>query len=222
MNKNNLEKIIEPQDEKKNSLSHKPKRHSRVETLPQSHFSLMSFLTGTIFLGLFFVSIWFLFKYSKYSTDAIIAQDMQSLQQIFREIDKDCKIIDFEHAKNYVDFLTVKEFIGSQVGAMNITYPKNWKGPYLKHNPTVLEQQYIVLKNKKNYYLVPGDGVVLANGKTIGTDILLNEKSDIEALLQDPKGLKSSQGPLAVKVEIGGTYFKKVLQPPLSYETLEG
>lgn len=221
MSKSNSEKIIVQQDEKKSLATHRSKRPIQADK-STSHFSIMSFLTGSIFLGLFFVSIWFLFKYSKYSTDAIIAQDMQTLQQIFREIDKDCKIIDFEHTKNYIDFLTVKEFIGSQVGAMNITYPKNWKGPYLKHNPTVLEQQYIVLKSKKSYYLVPGDGVILANGQTIGTDIILNEKADIEALLQDPKGLKSSQGPLAVKIEIGGTYFKKVLQAPVSYATLEG
>lgn len=211
---------MKSQEEKSSASVHKSKRSIKPDR--STHSSGVSFFAVAIILGLFVVSVWILIKHSKYSTDAIIVQDMQTLQNIFKDIDKDCKIIDFEHTKNYIDFLTVKEFIGSQVGAMNITYPKNWKGPYLKHNPTVLNQQYVVLKNKKNYYLVPGDGVVLANGQTIGTDIILNEKSDIEALLQDPQGLKSSQGVLVVKIEIGGTYFKRVLQAPVSYATLEG
>lgn len=220
MSKNNLDTPVKKQVEASSESLHKSKK--RVMTAESEHTSKFPVFAFLIVLGLLLVSVWFLLRQSKFSTDATIVQDIQILQQIFRDIDKDCKIIDFEHTKNYVDFLTVKEFVGSQIGAMNLTYPQNWKGPYVKHNLKVHEQQYLILKNKKGYYLVPGDGVVLANGQTIGLDIVLNEKSDIESLLQDPQGLKSSQGLLAAKIEIGGTYFKKVLQAPLSYMTLEG
>lgn len=166
----------------------------------------------TVFMSLFFISVWTFLRFSHYSTDTVIVQDLQNLQKIFKEIDKDCKIIGFEHTKNYIDFLTVKEFVGSQIGSMNVTYPRKWKGPYLKRTPTVNEQQYFILKNKNGYYLVPGDGVVLANGKTIGKDLMLDETSDIDALLQNSAALKSSQGLLAAKIDIesSSSMVKKV------------
>lgn len=211
MNKNN---VVKKQDEKISARSHKDNHGVKVEKARGK--SVVPSLAAVVTLILFIVSLWVLFKKSKYSTDAIIVQDIQVLQQIFERINQDCKIIDFNHSKNYIDFLTVKEFVGSEVGSMNLAYPKNWKGPYLKHNPTVLEHQYIVLKNKKNYYLAPGDGVVLANGQAIGNDIILNENSDIDALLQDSQGLKSSQGALILKIETDGSYLKKELQAPLN------
>lgn len=165
-----------------------------------------------VFMSLFFISVWTFLRFSHYSTDTVIVQDLQNLQKIFKEIDKDCKVIGFEHTKNYIDFLTVKEFVGSQIGSMNVTYPRKWKGPYLQRTPTVNEQQYLILKNKNGYYLVPGDGVALANGKIIGKDLILDEKSDIDALVQNSNGLKSSQGLLAAKMEIGSSSMVKKVQ----------
>lgn len=211
MDKNNLDNVIKTQSESKRDA--KAKNVARKSGIP--------ILTAAIVFVLFVLSLWVLFKHSRYSIDAIIAQDVQKLEQVFKEINKDCKIIDFEHTKNYIDFLTVKEFIGSQVGAMNITYPKKWKGPYLKQNPTVLEQQYVVLKNKKTYYIVPGDGVVLANGKTIGVDIILDGKSNINVLTQDLNALKSSHGALVAKVEIGGNYLKNASESSSVKKSLE-
>ncbi len=166
----------------------------------------------TVFMSLFFISVWTFLRFSHYSADTVIVQDLQNLQKIFKEIDKDCKVIGFEHTKNYIDFLTVKEFVGSQIGSMNVTYPRKWKGPYLQRTPTVNEQQYLILKNKNGYYLVPGDGVVLANGKTIGKDLMLDETSDIDALLQNSAALKSSQGLLAAKIDVesSSSMVKKV------------
>lgn len=170
-----------------------------------------------VFASLFVISLYMLFRQSNHSTDAVIVNDVQRLKQIIEEVNKDCKIIDLEHTKNYIDFLTVKEFVGSEVGAMNLTYPQNWKGPYVKDNPTVQQEQYIILKHNNGYYIVPGDGVVLGNGKKIGKDIILDESCDIEKLLQDPEGLKSSQGVLGAQIGIGGGYIQKVLQVPLRF-----
>ena len=183
----------------------------------QEYSTRMPLIAMILFAGLFVVSVFMLFRNTNYSADSLIVQDLQKLHKIFIEIDKDCKIIDFEHVKNYIDFLTVKEFVGSEVGAMNVSYPRNWKGPYLLDNPTVHEQQYIILRNKNGYYIVPGDGVTLANGKVIGQDIVLGEKTDMEKVLHDSAGLKSKEGILGVKIDVSGSYLKKILQAPLKY-----
>lgn len=175
------------------------------------------FIAIGVFITLFFLSMFMLFRQSAQVSDSVILHDVEHLHKIFETINTDCKIIDFEHEKNYIDFLTVEKFVGSEVGAMNLAYPQNWKGPYVKDNPTVQEQQYIILKNKAGYYLVPGDGVTLANGKTVGKDFVLNEKSDMETLMKDEQALKSSQGALAAKITVGGSYFKQVLQKPLRF-----
>ncbi len=170
-----------------------------------------------VFAALFAISLFMLFRQSKSTTDAIIVQDVVQLKQIIEGIDKDCKIIDLEHVKNYVDFLTVEKFVGSEVGALNLSYPDNWKGPYGNDNPTVQQQQYIILKTKDGHYIVPGDGVKLANGKVIGKDIVLDEQSDVDALLQSSDALKSEQGALGIKVDIGSNYIQKVLHAPMRY-----
>lgn len=204
----------------KNSVKPTKKRasqSSKTKNKKNSSKSYVPFTAMVVLLGLFVVSLFMLFRDSKHSADAVILHDLHRLHQIFESINQDCKIIDFEHTKNYIDFLTVKEFVGSEVGAMNLSQPGNWKGPYVKDNPTVHEQQYIVLKNKSGYYLVPGDGVKLANGKIIGKDIILDDQTDIEQLLQDDKALKTSDGSLGVKLSMGGSYIKHVLQSPLRY-----
>ena len=202
MNKNGLYESIKKQI---------PKKHNKFEKTNSSIIAL------AIIVCLFITSAFMLYKYFTYSVDSIIVQDLKTLQKIFKKIDQNCKIVGFDHVKNYVDFLTVKEFIGSQVGSMNIINPKNWKGPYLKYNPTVDGKQYLILKNKDGYYIVPDDGVVLSNGKKIGTDIVLDEKSDMEALLSDKNSLKSLNGEIVAKISIGGSYLKNEFYKPLNY-----
>lgn len=123
-------------------------------------------------------------------TNAVIVEHVGDLAEIFQRIDKECQIIGFEQEKNVIDFLTVKAFVGSEVGAMNLAYPSGWQGPYLKDNPTVQEKPYVVLVGKKGWYIAPGDGVVLANGKVLGKDILITAQSDIDALVNDSEGLQ--------------------------------
>ena len=216
MNKKNSVNAI-----KQNSVRSTIKSHKQVYQSFKNnsffHKKAIPALAVSIFFVLFTLSIWMFFTYSKNVTDAFIVKDLSQLEEIFKQIDQDCKITGFDHIKNYVDFLTVKEFVGSQVGAMKMSYPKNWKGPYLLQNPTVLEQSYIVLKNKKGYYLVPGDGVVLTNGKIIGRDIILNDQTDIELLMQDVNALKSSQGLLVRKIQIESSYIKQEFHKPLNY-----
>jgi len=199
------------------------KSSSKKRVVQKSKKTTMSLEKGvpmlalSIFATLFAISLFVLFRQSKITTDALIVHDVTQLKQIMESVHKDCKIIDLEHTKNYVDFLTVEKFVGSEIGAVNLSYPQNWKGPYVKDNPTVQQQQYIILKNKNGYYIVPGDGVTLGNGKKVGKDIVLDENSDVEALLQDSNALKSTQGSLGIKVDIGSNYIQKVLHAPMRY-----
>lgn len=159
----------------------------------------------TVMLGLVAISFAVFFKEARNGTDEIVAHDVKRLAEIFALIDSICRIKDFEHIHNYIDFLTVEAFRGSEIGSMNLVYPDNWEGPYLDDNPTVQEKYYEVLKTKQGYYIVPGQGVRLSNGKTIGADIVLNEFSDIQTMLLRTDKLLSKEGkPLAARIYTGG------------------
>lgn len=127
------------------------------------------------------------------------------LVKVFEQIDKDCKIVSFEHLKNSINFLNVQNFAGSEIGSMNLTYPKHWKGPYMNENPTFQCNFYQILKTANNdYYIVPGDGVELPNGKTIGKDIVFDENSNIEKMMDDPQQLFLGNKPAAAKLKLTG------------------
>lgn len=137
---------------------------------------------------------------SKLIVSQMIADQVEQLAGIFKKIDKSCKIINFEHEKNYIDFLNVKSFVGSEIGAMNLTYPQGWEGPYLADNPTILEKYYVVIITPKGWFITPDDGVQLANGKIIGKEIKLNRDTNFEELLRDPQALNFNGRPLAAKI----------------------
>lgn len=135
--------------------------------------------------------------------DQLIDEHVLSLRNIFMQIDADCEIIDFEHQKNYIDFLNVIKFEGSEVGPMNLVRPENWKGAYVQDNPTMQEKYYQVVRTFKGYYIVPGEGVQLSNGKIIGKDIIFDEQADISAMIQDRNALLIRGYALAAHLPIG-------------------
>ena len=100
----------------------------------------------------------------------------------------------------YIDFLNVGAFEGPVVGPMSLLEPKNWKGPYLRESLTVGGKEYQIIGTKKGYFIVPGDGVSLGNGKVIGKTLIINQNSDIEAMMRDPKALLSGDKPLAARI----------------------
>lgn len=166
--------------------------------------SRRGFAIGSVALLTVLVSISFFMWWRQTSVwqDAVIDEHIRTLQGIFKRIDDDSHIIGFEHAKNYIDFLNVVTFVGSEVGSMNVAYPAKWKGPYLRENPTMQEQLYQIVRTKKGYYIVPGEGVELSNGKVIGKDIIFDEHSDIEAMLQDENALKFKDYVLAAPLPL--------------------
>lgn len=147
------------------------------------------------------ITIWVYKHQSRVIIDKIIVQDIARLESIFKQISDECGIIGFEHERNYVDFLTVEKFAGSEVGAMNIKNLDKWHGPYVKDNPTVQEKLYEIIRTNKGYFLVPGTGVVLSNGQVIGKDIIFDEERDIYALVKDGVLVHDGQ-PMAVLIHL--------------------
>lgn len=115
----------------------------------------------------------------------IIAADVQQLATIFKSIDEQCTILGFDRQQNYINFLNVGSFEGSQIGPMNLKYPRNWQGPYLADNPTIQTKEYMVVQTKTGYYIAPGNGVKLPNGKVVGTDIIFGKDADMDGLSKE-------------------------------------
>ena len=121
------------------------------------------------------------FIYRQYSSGPrfvakIVAQDINLVIDTLTKIDEQCSILSFDGAQNKIDFFTVKEFIGSEVGSLNLAYPQMWQGPYLHDNPQVQGKEYQVIKTAEGLFVVPGDGVTLPNEYVVNGRALI-EKS---------------------------------------------
>ena len=130
----------------------------------------------TLLAGLVVVTVMHFQREQKEVRSDYIAQDVAQLADIFTAINETCSIISFDRVKNYIDFLNVVVFKGSEVGPMNLRYPEKWQGPYLVNNPTMQGVEYMVLATNSGHFVVPGEDVVLSNGKTVGTDIPLDDE----------------------------------------------
>jgi len=175
--------------------------------------TIIPVLTILLFLLLVGVSLYRLFYQAKTFSDQLIAKEVVQLAEIFKKIDKRCRIISFDYQKNHINFLNIKKggFVGSEVGPLNLTYPQNWDGPYLDDNPTIQQKEYQVVRTKKGYFITPGDGVVLSNGKVVGRDIILDENADIPAMMLDKNALNYNGKALAAPLPISTTNLDKVL-----------
>lgn len=161
------------------------------------------FIAITIFSLLVIFSLFNIQYRSKKYHAQLFAQDLAQLVTVFNQIDNECIIIDFDYQKNIINFLTIKNFVGSEVGSMNLSYPDKWQGPYLDDNPTMQEKEYMVVRTNKGHFITPGDGVELPNGKRIGVDIMLDEDADIAALMADDNALRYNGKALAIPLNIG-------------------
>ncbi len=175
----------------------------------------MTLVLSSCILGFLFLITWYQFsREARVMINQTIVEDVQRLKKIFDTIHKECGIIDFDHEKNYIDFLTVKSFVGSQVGAMNLSNPEQWHGPYAQENLTVQAKLYEIVRTKHGYYIVPGNGVKLANGKIVGKDIVINQQTDIDSLVNDSEGLEFEGKALVAPVQAGKKVFvADIIQP---------
>jgi hypothetical protein len=170
-------------------------------------------MASLLFIVLASITVYRLFFTARTDTSRIIVHEVKILADILHKIDAACQIIDFDYQKNWINFLTIKKggFVGSELGSMNLTYPNAWEGPYLEDNPTIQDIEYQVVRTKKGYFVVPGEGVRLANGKIIGKDIILNEDADITTMMSVENILMYKGKALAVQLDIGIHPLKKTL-----------
>lgn len=169
-------------------------------------------LAGLLLVVLVGIAIYSLTRKSNASTAVIIDRDLQTLADVFHRIDQDCKIIHFDYPLNRIDFLNVKSFVGTDVGAMHLAYPDKWKGPYLDANPKVQGQEYMIVITHKGCFITPGTEVQLPTGKVVGVDIILNEEADIEAMMKPGGAFNADGKPLAAKLNVGASVFDQLLR----------
>ena len=141
---------------------------------------------------LFGLTIFYSLYEQRVSLDKLIHSDINKLSLALESINKDAKIIGFEHVQNHINFLNVVSFVGSEVGPMNLASPKGWKGPYLNDNPTMQEHYYLVVKLGSDYYITPGEGVKLSSGQRVGKNIQLDSVEGVKLLLANGLAYKLS------------------------------
>lgn len=156
-------------------------------------------LTSALLIVLLVISIFSVKYWSREEAGTIMAEDIQRLAEIFERISVECTILSFDYPKNPINFLTIKAggFVGSEVGSMNLKHPEKWQGPYVQETPTMQGKAYQIISTAQGYFIVPGDGVKLPNGKVVGKDIVLDGNTNIYALMNDSQGLMFEGQPLA-------------------------
>ncbi len=177
------------------------------------HKSIMPLIVLVLF-GIFVtVAIINTLSGSKQALTSVIQQNEKTIVEKLELIERTCKIINVEQTKNPINFLTVGSFDGSQVGPLNLKHPERWQGPYLSSNPTAQGKDFMLVRTKNGYFVVPGDGVRLPSGKIMGSDIQLDEHSDIAAMMTDGGLLYHNGMSLALPVTIKkrGGFFKGLL-----------
>ena len=157
---------------------------------------------GILFLLLFGATLYYFWGQARRAVNETITEQLSQLVATFGRIDDQCKILGFDLEKTPINFLNVKNFAGSEVGSMNLARPDKWQGPYLETNPTVEGKYYYILKTKKAYYIVPGDGVHLEDGKVLGKDIIITSQTDIEGLMKREESLTYKGHPLIVPLTL--------------------
>jgi len=168
---------------------------------------------GGIAVIIFTVIVSYVYQSKTVTTD-VLTNDLQKLVTIFEDINKQCGIISFDYQQNPINFLNVETFTSSEVGPMNLAHADKWQGPYMTDNPTVQGKEYMVVRTKKGYFITPGNGVRLPNGKLIGKDIILNEDADIQAMMRNPNKLLFENKAFAAPLSLS----KKVVLPPLGQD----
>lgn len=180
------------------------KDHSKHSHIRRHKRSWWPVVTGVAFLAFVSLSVgYYIYNARRIVADDLIAQHIEQLKDIFIRINDRCKIKSIKQSPTPIDFLNTVSFVGSHVGPLELVYPNNWQGPYLKETLKIQDKPYEMLIAKDGYFIVPGKGVRLTNGKIIGKDIILRHDTDIDALLKDPETLLSATGkPLAARLPI--------------------
>jgi len=178
---------------------------------------ILPIAVGILLLVLGGLAVYRLLYQTRVIVNGIIADQITQLSGIFKKINETCVITEVTQSVGHVNFLNVKSFVSSEVGPLNLAYPKEWRGPYVKDNPSIQGHVYEIVKTKQGYYIVPGTGVKLSSGKIMGKDIIITPTTDIEALIT--KGpLRHEDKALAAPLPMKG---KPMLFDPTIFQTVD-
>jgi len=157
---------------------------------------------STLIFGLFILIFFLRIVYTRPNLIAsIIEDDLKIITLAMKKIDAKCNILSIERDRNEVNFLNVKSFSGSEIGPLNLAYPKKWEGQYLRVNPTIQGRFYNIVKARDGWFVVPGDGVWLPNGKVMGKDVVISRKTKVSRLLEKDALLWFNKKKMAAKLD---------------------
>ena len=145
------------------------------------HFTIFS---STIFVILLSIFIFKAVYHRSHYLASVIEQDITRIAHALADIDKNCNILSLNGERTAVNFLTVKSFVGTSVGGLNLAYPHKWQGPYLQVNPMCQQHFYELVQTKEGLFLVPGVGVKLPNGHIMGDDVKITAGISVKKLLE--------------------------------------
>ncbi len=145
------------------------------------HFSIFSSVILLVLLGLFIYKV---MHHRAYYLSSVIEQDVNNIAKILASIDKDCSILSLSGEHLPINFLTVKSFVGSSVGGLNLAYPQKWQGPYLQVNPTHQQRFYELVQTHEGLFLLPGLGISLPSGLVMGRDVKPGFDVSIKKMLE--------------------------------------
>jgi len=131
----------------------------------------------------------------------LIAFEVDRIARILKEIDEHCNILAIRAEKNPIDFLTVRDFVSSEIGSLNLAYPLQWKGPYLRDNPTIRGRTFEIVKARDGVYVVPGQNVILPNGLIMGLDVVIDLNTNVSGMLGKNGSLTFKGVALAKKLD---------------------
>ena len=165
-------------------------------------------LSALFFICLIAIAIFSVrYKTKQFSGEAMVG-DVAKLAAYFDQINKDCTILSFDFQQNPINFLTVGSFSGSEVGSMNLAHPEKWQGPYVPDNIAMQGKEYQIVRTDAGYFIVPGNGVILPDGKIIDKDLILGSKADIPELMLKGRSLNYDGKPMAASIVIGNASDK--------------
>jgi len=179
----------------------------------------VAIVVGLILLGLLSFTLFRFYQSARAVSQKVIASNVEQIGQALENIDATCEIVAILRDRALIDFLQVQAFAGNQIGPLQLRRPDKWQGPYIDHNLLMQNIPYELVKTREGFYVVPGNGVRLDNGKVIGHDIVFDAETDIGAYINEVWGLEVHGDLLVRKVT-----FKHLIQndfQPLTNEAAD-
>lgn len=114
----------------------------------------------------------------------VISTDVQKIADVLGEINEHCLIKSFSLSRIKLNFLTLRQVAGDEIGGLVLAQPENWQGPYLEVTPRIQGKEYELVQAADGLFVVPGDAVRLPNKLRMGTHIKLSSNSNVAAMLK--------------------------------------